>query len=167
MSDVELASQHGWSANSAWFVDKSVSPSEATFTLDQKIMGATLTKYLRCAADAPLLYQTHHFTGGTGAIPMAHHVITHMKKGGQVCHSPKRLAITPDVAPDPGLNYLICSATSADLRNVPSRDGTADLTQYPVADSHEDFLSLVEDHGTHLGWTAVLRKAEGDILFVL
>ncbi|APX18031.1 hypothetical protein BWR17_19280 (plasmid) [Phaeobacter inhibens] len=166
-SDIDPAPLHGWSANSSWTPTEEKDQSEAEFTLDRHILGATLVKTLRCSPNAPLLYQRHSFVGGSGSLPVAHHVITHMQNGGRVCHSPKQFAATPAEPTEPGLNHLTCPEESANLQTFPSRTGTADLGRFPLADRHEDFVSLIEQPGSKLGWTAVLRKAEGDILFVL
>lgn len=166
-SDVEAAPFHGWSANSRWDCVDETSRSEARFRLRKTVMGARVEKQLRCANDAPLLYQTHRFIGGSGALPVAHHVLTRMEAGGRISHSPKCLATTPDAATEPGLNHLICPATSVDPTAFPSRSGTTDLTRFPIADVHEDFVVLIDAPDTRLGWTAVLRDAEDDIVFVL
>ncbi|MEO1108945.1 MAG: hypothetical protein AAFX90_13585 [Pseudomonadota bacterium] len=166
-SDIDPAPLHGWSANSAWTPTEEKDQSKAEFTLDRHILGATLVKTLRCSPNAPLLYQRHSFIGGSGSLPIAHHVITQMQNGGRICHSPKQFAATPAEPTELELNHLTCSAEITDLGSVPCRTGTADLGLFPLADCHEDFVSLVEQPGSELGWTAVLRRAEDDIFFVL
>ncbi len=166
-SDIEPAPLHGWPPNSPWdCVDAGDGP-EAGFILRKTVMGATVEKRLCCAPDAPLLYQTHRFSGGHGAIPISHHVMTKMAAGGRISHSPKRLALTPGEPPEPGLNHLDYPASSIDLTAFPSRDGPTDLTGYPIANGHEDFVVLVEEQSAELGWSAVVREVENDIIFVL
>ncbi|MEO0818698.1 MAG: hypothetical protein AAFX86_15525, partial [Pseudomonadota bacterium] len=114
-SDFDLAPLHGWSANSSWTLSEKKDRSQAKFTLERHILGATLVKTLRCSQDAPLLYQRHTFIGGSGFLPIAHHVITHVQNGAQICHSPKQFAATPVEPIEPKLNHLACSAESADL----------------------------------------------------
>jgi hypothetical protein len=174
-SDVEAAPLHGWSANSAWdLVSDEPIPGgrRATFRLERQIMGAVVEKTLILRDGHPFLYQEHSFTGGSGAISVAHHPMTEMAEGGRLAFSPKRLAATPpDVTePDParGAHLLAYPARSSDLARFPAADGgQTDLTDYSAVRRHEDFVTLVEaDHGG-MGWTAVARKAEADIVLVL
>ena len=47
-------------------------------------------------------------------------------------------------------------------------DGTiADLTSYPFASAHEDFVALVENTANDLGWAAALRPDKRDIFLSL
>ena len=174
-SDVEPAPLHGWSANSEWqLVSDEPIPGgrRATFRLERKIMGAAVEKTLILRDGHPFLYQEHTFTGGSGAISVAHHPITEMRDGGRLAFSPKRFATTPpDVTePDParGAYLLAYPARSEDLTSFPAASGgTVDLTDYRADIRHEDFVTLVEaDHGA-MGWTAVARKAEADVVLVL
>lgn len=41
------------------------------------------------------------------------------------------------------------------------------MTDLPIASRHEDFVTLVERPDNQLGWTALLRDAEDDIVFFL
>ena len=55
-----------------------------------------------------------------------------------------------------------------DLGNAPLKDGgTTDLTSYPVASRHEDFVMLVEEKGRDLGWAAAVREDARDIVLSL
>ena len=166
-SDIDHGPFHGWPANSPWDLESRSNDAEACFVLRKKVMGARVEKHLRCAEDAPLLYQTHRCLGGDGALPVAHHVMTRMAEGGRITHSPKQLALTPETATEPGLNHLLCPARSDDLTAFPTENGTVDLGHYPLAAAHEDFVVLAEAPGADFAWTAVVRKAENDILFVL
>lgn len=174
-SDVEPAPLHGWSANSEWQLasDEAIPGGRrASFRLERKIMGALVEKTLILRDGHPFLYQEHAFTGGSGAIPVAHHPMTEMREGGRLAFSPKRLAATPpDVTePDPvrGAYVLAYPARSEDLTRFPAASGgTVDLTNFSPDNRHEDFVTLIEaDHGG-LGWTAVARKAEADVVLVL
>ena len=166
-SDVEPSPQHGWSANSMWDLKEQKSANEATFELQKLVLGARIQKTLRCANDAPLLYQIHRFIGGSGSLPVSHHVMTQMHDGGYISRSPKRIAMTPDAPINHGLNHLTCPASSSELSLFPAGSSTADLNHFPLAHKHDDFVTLVEMNHNSLGWTAVLRNAEEDILFVL
>lgn len=174
-SDVEVAPLHGWPANSAWdLVSDETIPNgrRASFRLRHKVMGATVDKTLTLRDGHPFLYQEHSFTGGSGAISVAQHPMTEMRAGGRLAFSPKRLVATPPDAtePDParGSHLLAYPARSTDPARFPAASGgEVDITDFSASRRHEDFITLVEaDHGG-IGWTAVARKAEGDVVLVL
>ncbi|UVK55613.1 hypothetical protein DBIPINDM_002153 [Mesorhizobium sp. AR02] len=174
-SDVEEAPLHGWTANSAWDVTESGATESgwrAVFRLRHEVMGASVDKIFTLIDDHPFLYQEHVFSGGSGAISVAHHPMTVMKGGGRLAFSPKRFAATlsDPLEPDParGRFMLAYPARSADLRDFPAAGGgTLDLMQYRMNDRREDFITLVEaDHGGP-GWTALARQAEDDLVLVL
>ncbi|MCA0029469.1 hypothetical protein [Mesorhizobium sp. B263B2A] len=174
-SDVEDAPLHGWPANSAWDITESSATDggwRAVLRLRHKVMGASVDKILTLIDGHPFLYQEHVFSGGHGAISVAHHPMTAMKGGGRLAFSPKRFAATPadPLEPDParGRVMLAYPARSADLGHFPAAaGGTRDLTDYRMDDRREDFVTLIEaDHGGP-GWTALARKAEGDLVLVL
>lgn len=171
-NDVEGGPAHGWSANSRW---ESVSERRletetcARFRLVKPIFGAVVEKELGLKEGVPLLFQTHRFIGGAGALPVAHHAMTRMAAGGRLSFSPKRYAFTSEEPLEPpGRHRLLYPARSGDLSAFPAADGsTVDLHAYPTATGHEDFVTLVEAEDSALGWTAVLREAEDDIVFTL
>ena len=174
-SDIEQAPLHGWPANSAWdLLDSHATDNgwRAAFRLRRKVMGAMVDKILTLRDGDPFLYQEHVFTGGSGAISVAHHAMTVMAGGGRLAFSPKRLAATSDapLEPDParGRFLLAYPARSADPGHFPAAGGgTVDLGHYRMDRRHEDFVTLVEaDHGGP-GWTAVAREAEADLVLVL
>jgi hypothetical protein len=174
-SDVEEAPLHGWPANSAWDVVESAATEggwRAVYRLQHKVMGADVDKILTLRDGHPFLYQEHVFTGGDGAISVAHHPMAAMTGGGRLAFSPKRFAATLEepLEPDParGRFKLAYPARSADLEHFPAAGGgTIDLTEYRMDDRREDFLTMVEgDHGGP-GWTALARHQEDDLLLVL
>ncbi len=174
-ADVEPAPLHGWTANSIWTLveDNAVDGGRrAMFRLRRKVMGATVEKTLTLRDGHPFLYQEHAFIGGSGAISLAHHTMTVMKEGGRLAFSPKRLAATPEMAPEPdpsrGRSLLAYPARATALAAFPTADGdTTDLDDYRMDRRHEDFVTLIEaDHGGP-GWTAVARRAERDLVLVL
>lgn len=174
-ADVEEAPLHGWPANSVWEVTGSAAipgGRRASFRLKRKVMGATVDKVLTLRHGHPFLYQEHVFTGGAGAISVAHHAMTAMKDGGRLAFSPKRLAATGGDAlePDParGRSLLAYPARTADIARFPAADGaTIDLSDYRPERLQEDFVTLVEAENARLGWTAVARRAEDDLFLVL
>jgi hypothetical protein len=152
---------HGYTANARWHPVERHRDS-VHLRLSVPVMGATVEKEIRIAHDAPLLYQTHVIDGGTGEATVAHHPMVHIAAGGRLAFSPKVAVRTPDSPLEAGVNWLPSGVRSAD----PSSVGGKDLTRYPRA-ACEDFVTLVEAPGRTLGWTAVTREAEGDIVFVL
>lgn len=164
-SDVVSGPAHGWTANSAWTVSHS-SNEQVTMVLDRDVMGARISKTLRLAGDAPLLYQQHLIAGGAGELPVAHHPMVHCAAGGRLSCSPKRLAISPEKPLEPGRNRLACPASASALNAFPDIYGNMiDLGSLPLAAGHEDFVTLVEAPGRLRGWSAVVRDEEDDIVF--
>ena len=169
--DVEGAPLHGWTANSEWEmveVEQNEEHAYLKLRLLKKVLGATVEKELLVMANVPLLYQSHRFVGGEGSLPVAHHVMTRMKSGGMVCHSPIALAYTGPESPVPNGSLLKYPADSREMSSFPKEEGgTANLGEFPIAGGYEDTLTLVEREDSRLGWTAVQRKEEQDIVFVV
>lgn len=158
---------HGWPANSPWQITAR-GTGRVTLVLGRPVMGARITKTLRLADDAPLLYQEHLIEGGSGHLTVAHHPMVRLAGEGRFSCSPKRAVLTPERALDEGRNALALGARSGAIDHVPAAaGGSIDLTRLPIADRHEDFVTLVEAEDSPLGWSAVLREAEGDVVFVL
>jgi hypothetical protein len=175
VSDVEAAPLHGWSANSPWGVAESAAIDggwRARLRLRRRIMGAEVDKILVVRDGHPFLYQEHVLTGGSGALPVAHHAMTVMTAGGRLSFSPKRMAATSSdpLEPDParGRYLLAYPAHTSDLHRFPAADGgMVDLAAYGMDRRHEDFVILVEADHDGPGWTAVAREAEADLVLVL
>lgn len=171
-ASMDNAPSHGWPANGHWSPDEATTAKSLRCTLDQKVMGATVTKELSLTDNHPFLYQRHIFTGGQGAIPAANHAMISLPNGGTSRFSPKRWFETPAAAPetDPsrGRSSLRYPARSIDPRYFPAATGgTIDLTQYPFGPAHEDFVIALEAPDSPLGWTAVSRRVEGDLYISL
>lgn len=155
---------HGPPANGPWEVTGQ-DVAEARLRLRDTVWGATVEKTLRLTG--PVLYQTHRIMGGEGEISFAHHPMAHMAEGGRLSFSPKRAALTD---PDPqyaGHNLWALNQTRPDLRLACEDGAIWDLTEYPAGHRIEDFACLVEARGRDLGWTALMRNAEDDMLIVL
>lgn len=174
-SDIEPAPLHGWPPNSRWSVVSSEAIQGgwcARMRLDRRVMGATIDKLLTVRDGHPFLYQEHVVEGGSGGLPVSHHAMTVMAAGGRLAFSPKRRAETGadalETDPSRGRSRLKYPATSPDLTRFPAGDGTAvDLTDFRTGTRNEDFLMLVEAASSGLGWTAVARRAEADVVLVL
>jgi hypothetical protein len=102
------------------------------FTLDRPIMGAKLTKHVRPAPDAPLLYQVHKVIGGAGGLTFAHHPMMRVAGGAHLFSSPKRLAVTPDVPIVEGRHALANGTAVEDYTKIPAtKGGTIDVSKFP------------------------------------
>ncbi len=166
-SDVEAAPAHGWPANSRWDVAKT-QPGSLRLVLQRDVLGARIEKRLRLVADAPILYQEHLVTGGSGGLTVAHHPMVRIAGGARFSCSPKRAVLMAEVPLEPGRNRLAAGATAMSLTALPASDGgIVDLTELPIGDRHEDFVTLVEAAGAAIGWSAVVREAEDDVIFVM
>lgn len=158
---------HGWSANSRWTLEAR-EPASLVSQLIRNVSGATVTKTLHLAADAPLLYQEHVIANGSGILPVAHHPMVALAGQGTFSTSPKRVALTFPEIFEPGHSRLAYPARAADLHRFPAAGGgTVDLGHWPIGTQHEDFVVLVEAEQDRIGWSAVLREAEDDIVFFL
>jgi len=167
VSDVEFAPAHGWSANSRWDVVETQAKA-LRLVLQRDVLGARIEKCIRLVPDAPILYQEHKVAGGTGGLTVAHHPMVRIAGRARFSCSPKRAVLTAEFPLEPGRNRLAVGVTATSLSAVPaSSGGVVDLTDLPIAEHHEDFLTLVEAAGATIGWSAVVREAEDDVIFVL
>jgi hypothetical protein len=162
---------HGWPANGQWR-NIAVDGSVLTAVLAQHVQGARVEKRLVLRHGHPFLYQAHRLTGGVGRISAANHAMVTLPSGGRLGFSPRARFRTPARAlePDPGRgrSALAYPAETADPRRFPgAAGGTTDLTVYPWGSAHEDFVVAQEAAGSPLGWTAVVRPAEGDLVLSL
>lgn len=168
--DVSDGPFHGWSANASWeLVDSTRLPDglRARFRLGQTIAGAVVEKTWVLRDDHPFLYQRHDFIGGSGAVPVAHHVMVDLRTGGDLRFSPKLWAETPATEVEPGRSLLAYPASSADLAAFPGKSGPVDLTRYPIGQRHEDFAMLVDDPAQVIGWATATRPAYADAAVLL
>lgn len=161
---------HGWPANTPWTVEASGN-GRLDATLERRVFGARLTKQIMVRDGHPFVYQRHVFEGGNGRLPVANHANISVRSGGFIRTSPKAVWETPKAAqesdPARGRSTLSYPARSTDPRRFPGRDGPVDLTRYPWAPQHEDFVVGIEASGHALGWTAVTRPKEGDLFLSL
>ncbi|MFC3073515.1 hypothetical protein [Shinella pollutisoli] len=158
---------HGWTANSPWRL-REHRPGHMRLALERAVSGARITKSLALAGDAPLLYQEHRIDGGDGILPVSHHPMLHLSGRGRFFTSKKRAVLTPDEVFQPGRSRLAYPARASELTRVPGADGApVDLTHWPIGTRNEDFVTLVEAPGAALGWSAVIREEEDDIVFFL
>lgn len=161
---------HGWTANSHWQAEEiwqSGTEAVARLTLSRPVKGALVEKELRLRSGEPILYQTHRISGGNGGLSVAHHPMVGMSQGGRLSFSLKQVALTSGEPMDRGARKLNYPAQSSDLNAFPGKDGPVDLQDYRAGDGCQDFVTLIEAPGNDLGWTAVVRKQEDDVIFIL
>jgi hypothetical protein len=174
-NDLELGPQHGASAGTQWRhleTMRFAGGVTARFLLEAPIMGASLLKEFTLRDGHPFLYERHVFLGGNGAIPVANHAMTKFAAGGQLFFSPKAYGFTPRSAqegdPTRERSRLARPVRFEDFTRVPlTGGGTTDITRYPIAERHEDFVVLVEKASNPLGWFAAVRPDEGDLFLSL
>ncbi len=161
---------HGWPANACWSIID-LSPDQLSARLDHRVNDAEVIKELSLRPDHPFVYQKHTFVGGSGSVPVANHANISLPNGGFIRTSAKSCWMTPatpqETDPKRGRSGLVYPASSDDPTRFPSQDGTTDLTLYPWFQRHEDFVAGLDAPGGGLGWTAVTRPVEGDLLLSL
>lgn len=160
---------HGLTANGDWRVTPS-SPGTIRAILDGAVEGATVVKELSVTDGHPFVYQRHLFIGGAGALPVANHAMISVPNGAKLSFSRKRWWET---LPEPlettrGRSRLAYPRRAEDAAEFPAADGgTVNLHRYPWGAAHEDFVAGIEDPSSRLGWTAIVRPAEGDLVLSL
>lgn len=160
---------HGLPANGDWRVTPS-DPGTLRAVLDGAVQGATVVKELSLTDDHPFVYQRHLFIGGTGALPVANHAMVALPNGGKLSFSRKRWweTLAEPLEITRGRSCLAYPRRAEDAAEFPGSDGsTVNLNRYPWGEAHEDFVAGIEDPGSRLGWTAVVRPAEGDLFLSL
>jgi len=163
------AGLHGPAANGSW----EVLPTPAgtlRAVLDAAVQGATVVKELSVEDGQPFLYQRHLFIGGSGSLPASNHAMLSVPNGAKLSFSRKRWWET---LPEPlettrGRSCLAYPRRAEDPAEFPGAEGgPVNLHRYPWGEAHEDFVSGVEDPASVLGWTAVVRPVESDLILCL
>jgi hypothetical protein len=160
---------HGLTSNGDWVVTPSA-PGILRAVLQGEVQGATVVKELSVADDHPFVYQRHLFIGGTGALPVSNHAMVSVPNGAKLSFSRKRWweTLAEPLETTQGRSCLAYPRRSEDAAEFPGADGgIVNLHRYPWGERHEDFVAGVEDPGSALGWTAVVRPTEGDLFLSL
>jgi len=160
---------HGLTANGDWQV-MPAGHGTLRAVLEGAVLGATVVKELSVADDHPFVYQRHLFIGGTGALPVSNHAMISVPNGAKLSFSRKRWweTLAAPLETVQGRSCLAYPKRTEEAAEFPGADGgTVNLHRYPWGEAHEDFVSGVEDPASRLGWTAVVRPAEGDLVLSL
>ncbi len=160
---------HGLPANGTWDVTPS-DPGSLRAVLVGAIFGATLVKELSVTDEHPFVYQRHLFIGGTGALPVSNHAMIAVPNGARLSFSRKRWweTLAEPLETTQGRSCLAYPKRAEDAAEFPGADGNpVNLCRYPWGARHEDFVSGVDDPTQQLGWTAVVRPVEGDLILSL
>lgn len=160
---------HGLTANGDWRVIPS-DPGTLRAVLDGAVSGASLIKELSVTDGHPFVYQRHLFIGGSGRLPVSNHAMISVPKGARLSFSRKRWweTLAEPLETTQGRSRLSYPRRQEDAAEFPAADGdSVNLHLYPWGDAHEDFVTGVEDPSSRLGWTAVVRPDEGDLILSL
>jgi hypothetical protein len=175
-ADIEPAPAHGWAANGVWSLRTSETGEDgaltAVFALDHTILGAEVRKHIVLRPGHPVVYQSHVFEGGRGAVPIAHHAMIHAPGGARLSFSRKDFGGAPaapqESDPARGRSILAYPQRFPSLSALRLADGrTVDARSYPFAADHEDFLTLFDPPDARIGWSAALAKADGFLFFAI
>jgi hypothetical protein len=160
---------HGLAANGDWRVMPSA-PGTLRAVLEGAVQGATLVKEISLTDHHPFVYQRHLFIGGRGALPVSTHAMIAVPGGAKLGFSRKRWWETPGqpLETDRGRSALAYPRRAEDAAAFPGADGAAvNLHRYPWGDRHEDFVAGIEEPAVQLGWTAIVRPDQGDLVLSL
>lgn len=140
--------------------------------LDAPIQGASVIKEVSLEAGHPFLYQRHLFIGGQGAFAVANHAMFALGDGAKLSFSRKRWFETSGAAlesdPARGRSALAYPRREEDPTAFPAANGgTVNLLNYPWGEAHEDFVSAIEEPSSPLGWTAIVRPKQQDLILTL
>ena len=160
---------HGLTANGDWRLTPS-GPQTLRAVLEGDVQGATVVKELALSDGHPFVYQRHLFIGGSGTLPVSNHAMISVPNGAKLSFSRKRWweSLPEAMETSQGRSCLAYPKRAEEAAEFPGADGgTVNLHRYPWGPAHEDFVSGIEDPASRLGWTAVVRPEEGDLILSL
>ena len=169
-SDIFPFPQHGYTCNGEWaLIDRTEADTRHQIRLELQVpvMGARVQKELRLIDGSPVLYQRHDIIGGEGQVTLAHHPMFQMAEGGRLSFSKKRVGITPEKPLVEGRSRLAYPARSSKFTAFPGAKKSVNLHRFTDETGTDDFITLIEAPGAKIGWSALVRHAERDIIFVL
>jgi hypothetical protein len=162
---------HGASSNDIW-IPENITKTAGHWILRPAVSGAVLHKIITLKAGHPVVYQSHIFEGGSGSIPVAHHLMLKADNPLHLSFSAYKYIATPPgpVEPDPemGRSLLAYNEQFRRLEQAPLADGrVADLSVYPALDGHEDLLMLSTAAGVRPAWSAAVCPEEQWVWFAV
>lgn len=160
---------HGPAANGTWNVIAEA-PQSLRAVLDRTINGANLIKELSVEDGHPFVYQRHIFIGGRGQLPVSNHAMIALPTGAKLSFSRKRWweTLAEPLETQHGRSSLAYPRRTEDAAAFPAADGgSVNLHRYPWGEKHEDFVAGVEEPASQLGWTAIVRPEQGDLVLSL
>jgi len=162
---------HGKTANGSW-IPLACGPLAGHWKLDGSVCGAEVHKFVWLDDNSPLVHQRHRFIGGSGCVPMGHHLMLHTKAPIHLFFSPYDWIATPPhpvETPESGGRSLLAYNRRFDrLEATPLASGEhVDASIYPRLDRHEDILMLRTRGGLPYAWSAALCAKEDWAWFAL
>jgi hypothetical protein len=167
---------HGPPANGLWSEIHRMQDAQGgvavDFGLDSSLLGADILKRITLKSGHPVVYQSHRFMGGEGAIPFAHHPMIRVDDDARLSTSPKQFGMTSalPVESDPALgrSLLMYPQEFDNLSSVRAVDGRiVNLRNLPSPEGYEDVVHLFEQNNSEFGWAAVVARANGFVFFTV
>ena len=162
---------HGATSNDKWNL---VSKDEQSIELklEKKVSSADIVKRIKLIKEHPVVYQEHQLTGGSGEIPIGHHLMLKVPEKVYLSFSNYLFGETPDnpIETDPELGFSLLKYPQhfKSLKEVKTIDDrNVDLTRYPIYGDNEDLLMLKSDESLNFSWSAVSAPRKGWLWFAI
>jgi hypothetical protein len=165
------ASAHGATANDRWN-EIIITNNKIELELSKKIMGAKVKKIISIVEDHSVVYEEHIFEGGSGKIPVGHHLMLKVEEQILLNFSDWIYGGTPPftIEPNPemGNSLLFYPQEFKSLNKVKLANGEfTDLTKYPTLKNSEDLLMLISDETLPFAWSTATAPKSGWLFFAL
>jgi len=160
---------HGSTANDKWILTFK-DDHNLHLKLNRRVMGADIVKKISLSEDHPVIYQEHEISGGSGKIPVGHHLMLKVAEKIYLSFSDYLFGETPasPVESDPGLGRSVLKYPQRFTHLSKAKfadDSTVDLSGYPFYQSHEDLLMLKSDETPPFAWSAAAAPKNGWLWF--
>jgi len=162
---------HGKTANGRW-IPHEIGPQHGHWILEGSVCGAEVHKLVWLEEHSPLVHQRHRFVGGSGCVPVGHHLMLQTKAPIHLFFSPYDWIATPPhpvETPESGGRSLLAYDRRFDrLEASPLASGEiVDLSVYPRLKHHEDIVMLRTRGDLSHAWSAALCAEEDWAWFAL
>lgn len=172
-ADVDPSEQrpHGKTANGKW-IPVALDAEKGHWKLEGTVCGAEVHKYVWLDHDAPLVHQRHRFIGGSGCLPVGHHLMLQTHAPIHLFFSPYDWIATPpqpvETPASGGRSLLAYDRRFERLEAAPLASGeVVDLSRYPQLHDHEDIVMLRSRGDQSYAWSAALCAEEDWAWFAL